>query len=158
VGVPALQSDYGVVTVFASQTFLGTLKIKITSDRAATFFVDKILITMNRQASSDILLDTISPDGINTIQISGYSGPSKVTVVPAGSTIGEVVTALPSNLAFLTVKDPLGNNAVWANGGAGNGIVVGLRFMSGAYDLGQIISVTTLVTAPANATITISTS
>ena len=86
---------------------------------------------MNRQAGSAILLDTISPDGVNVIQISGYSGPSNVAVVPAGSTMGEVVTTLPSNLAFLIVKDPLGNDAVWANGGAGNGIVVGLRFMSG---------------------------
>lgn len=157
-GVPTRQSDYGVVSVYASQTFMGTLKIKITSDRAAPFFVDRILITMNRQADTDILLDTISPDGTNIIQISGYSGPSKVTVVPAGSTIGEVITALPSNLAFLIVRDPLGNNAVWANGGAGNGIVVGLRFMSGAYNVGEIISVTALVTAPANATITITTS
>lgn len=156
-GVPTRQSDYGVVSVYASQTFMGTLKIKITSDRAAPFFVDRILVTMNRQAGSDILLDTISPDGINVIQISGYSGPSKVAVVPAGSTIGEVVTAFPSNLAFLIVRDPLGNNAVWANGGAGSGIVVGLRFMSGAYDVGEIISVTALVTAPANATITITT-
>lgn len=156
-GVPTRESDYGVVSVFASQTFMGTLKIKITSDRAAPFFVDRLLITVNRQAGSDILLDTISPDGVNVIQISGYSGPSKVAVVPAGSTIGEVITTIPSNLNFLIVKDPLGNNGVWANGGAGSGIIVGLRFMSGAYDVGEIISVTALVTAPANATITITT-
>lgn len=156
-GVPTRESDYGVVSVYASQTFMGTLKIKITSDRAAPFFVDRLLITMNRQAGSDILLDTISPDGVNVIQISGYSGPSKVAVVPAGSTIGEVITTIPSNLNFLIVRDPLGNNGVWGNGGAGSGIIVGLRFMSGAYDVGEIISVTALVTAPANATITITT-
>jgi len=46
---------------------------------------------------------------------------------------------LSGNLAFLIVRDPLGNHAVWANGEAGSGIVVGLRFMSGAYDTGEII-------------------
>ena len=40
-GVPTRQSDYGVASVFAGQTFMGTLKIKITSDRAAPFFVDQ---------------------------------------------------------------------------------------------------------------------
>ena len=156
-GMPSRQSDYGVVSVYASQTFMGTLKIKITSDRSAPYFVDRILILMNRQAGSDILLDSVSPDGVNTIQVSGYSGPSKVTVIPAGSTIGEVVSAFPSNLDFLIVKDPLGNNAIWANGGAGSGLVVGLRFMSGAYDVGETLSITALVTAPSNATITITT-
>lgn len=147
-------SQYGVVRVYASQTFMGNTKIRIVSDSAPPFFVDRIFIVLNRPADFDILLDSINIDGTGEIQFSGYSAAAKVVVVPAGLVVGEVTASIPSNLNFLLVKDPLGNSALSASGGPGNGVTVGLRFMSGAYDLGTKISATALVTAPANATIT----
>lgn len=150
---PARLSEYGVVRVYASNSFTGATKITITSDNAPPFFVERIYVFLNTRADSDILLDNIAIDGTPTIQISGYSGSTKVVVVPAGSTVGEVINSIPSNLDFLLVKDPLGNSALSAGGGAGNGIVAGLRFMSGAYSLGTTMYVITLVTALSDATI-----
>jgi hypothetical protein len=67
--------------------------------------------------------------------------------------IGEVTSSFPSNLQFLFSKDPLGNEALAVSGTLGNGLVVGLRSVSGGYNLGTTLSVIALVTASANATI-----
>jgi hypothetical protein len=150
---PSSLSEYGVVRVCASNSFTGVTKITVTSDNAAPFFVERIYVFLNTRADSDILLDNIVIDGTPTIQISGYSGSTKVVVVPAGFTVGEVINSIPSNLDFLLVRDPLGNSALSAGGGAGNGVVAGLRFMSAAYSLGTTVYVIALVTAVSDATI-----
>jgi len=152
-GTPTRLSEYGVVRVFASDSFTGVTKITIASDGAAPFFVERIYIILNARSDSDILLDNIAIDGTPTIQISGYSGSTKVVVVPAGFSVGEVINSIPNNLNFLLVRDPLGNDALSASGGAGNGIVAGLRFMSGAYSLGTTMYAIALVTTSSDATI-----
>jgi hypothetical protein len=128
--------------------------LNVCSDTLAPFFIARIFIFLNRPADSDILLDSINIDGTGVIQYYGYSSTSKVIVVPAGLVVGEVTTSIPSNLNFLLVKNPLGNDAPSASGGSGNGVVIGLRFMSGAYNLGTTISAIALVAAPANTMIT----
>ena len=152
-GTPTSLSEYGVVRVYASNSFTGVTKITVASDSAAPFFVERIYIILNTRSDSDILLDNIAIDGTPTIQISGYSGSTKVVVVPAGLSVGEVINSIPNNLNFLLAKDPLGNDALSASGGAGNGIVAGLRFMSGAYSLGTTMYAIALVTASSDATI-----
>lgn len=155
IDVPTRLSDYGVTRVYASENFMGSAKITIVSNGAGPFFIEKILLILDRAADVDVLLDTINIDGTGIIQISGYSSTSRVVVLPGGSLIGEVTSSFPSNLQFLFSKDPLGNEALAVSGASGNGLVVGLRSVSGEYNLGTTLSVIALVTAPANATISI---
>ena len=155
-GRPMPISQYGVVRIYATQTFTGNVKITIVSDSMAPFFVEKILVTVNRQADFDIILDNINIDGTGVIQVSGYSPTSRVVVVPSGFMIGEVISSLPPSLKILLSIDPLGNDAISVSGLQGNGLVVGLRYVSGAYNLGTIISATALITGPTNATIIMS--
>ncbi len=153
-GAPMLLTQYGVVRVYASIQFTGTAKILITSQGSSPFFVSRLTLFLNRPADFDILLDSINIDQMGAIQISGFLASSKVVVVPAGLTVGEVVTAMPNFLSFLMVKDPMGNDAIVANSGDGGGLVVGVRFMSGAYNAGTVITAVATVVAPANATVT----
>ncbi len=153
-GAPMPLTQYGVVRVYASIQFTGTAKILITSQGSSPFFVSRLTLFLNRPADFDILLDSIGIDQIGTIQISGFLASSKVVVVPAGLTVGEVVTAIPSFLSFLMVQDSMGNDAIVANSGDGGGLVVGVRFMSGAYNAGTVITAVATVVAPANATVT----
>jgi hypothetical protein len=152
-GAPTRLSEYGVTRVYASDNFMGSAKIAIVSDSAAPFFIEKILVILDHAADVDVLLDTVNIDGTGIIQISGYSSTSRVVVLPGGSLIGEVTSSFPTNLQFLFSKDPLGNEALAVSGTPGNGLVVGLRSVSGGYNLGTTLSVIALVTAPANATI-----
>jgi len=152
-GVPTRLSEYGVTRVYASGNFMGSAKITIVSDSAAPFFIEKILVIVDHPADVDLLLDTINIDGTGIIQISGYSSTSRVVVLPGGSSIGEVTSSFPSDLQFLLSKDPMGNEGVAVSGIPGNGLVVGLRSVSGGYNLGTTLSAIALVVAPANATV-----
>jgi hypothetical protein len=152
---PTTLGKYGVVRVYASNSFTGVTKITITSDIAAPFYVERIYVFLNTRSDSDILLDSIAIDWTPIIQISGFSGSTKVVVVSAGFTVGEVITSVPNNLHFLLVTDPVGNDALSASGGTGNGIVAALRFMSGAYSLGTTMHVIALVAASSDATVSI---
>jgi hypothetical protein len=158
VGAPTRLSEYGVTRVYASEDFLGSAKITIVSNGAAPFFVEKILVILDHAADVDVLLDTINIDGTGVIQISGYSSTSRVVVLPGGSLIGEVVASFPSSLQFLFSRDPLGNEALAASGTEGNGLAIGLRSVSGEYNLGTTLSVLALVIAPANDTISMTVS
>jgi hypothetical protein len=60
---------------------------------------------------------------------------------------------MPGFLSFLIVKDPMGNDAIVANSGDGGGLVVGIKFMTGAYNLGTTITSVATIVAPANATV-----
>ncbi len=153
-GAPMPLTQYGVVRVYASIQFTGTAKILIISQGSSPFFVSRLTLFLNRAADFDILLDSINIDQMGTIQISGFLASSKVVVVPAGLTAGDVVTAVPSFLNFLMMKDPMGNDAIVANSGNGGGLVVGVRFMSGSYGVGTVITAVATVVAPANATVT----
>ncbi len=152
-GAPMPLTQYGVVRVYASIQFTGTAKILVTSQGSSPFFVSRLTLFLNRAADFDILLDSISIDQMGTIQISGFLASSKVVVVPAGLTVGEVVSAMPSFLSFLVMKDPMGNDAIVANSGDGGGLVVGLRFMSGAFGAGTVITAVATVVAPSNSTV-----
>ena len=154
-GMPMPLSQYGVVRIYASQTFTGNARITIVSDSVAPFFVERLLLILNRAADFDILLDSINIDGTGTIQVSNYPGVPRVVLVSAGSMIGEVISSLPSSLQFLLSKDPLGNDAISVSGIQGNGLTVGLKFVTGAYNLGTTISTIALITAPTNSTVTI---
>ena len=151
--VPMPLSQYGIVRVYASTQFLGNSKITITSQGAGPFFVSRLVFTLNRAADFDILLDTISIDGTGVMQITGFSTSSKVVVVPAGLMVGDVISAIPPYLNFLLVKDPMGNDALVANGGS-EGVTIGVRFMSGAYNVGTTVSAIATVLAPSNSTVT----
>ena len=151
--VPMPLSQYGIVRVYASTQFLGNSKITITSQGTGPFFITRIVLVLNRAADFDILLDTINIDGTGVMQITGFSTSSKVVVVPAGLMVGDVISAIPPYLNFLLVKDPMGNDALIANGGS-NGVTIGVRFMSGAYNVGTTVSGIATVLAPSNSTVT----
>ena len=151
---PMPLSQYGVVRVYASIQFTGNAKIKITSQGSTPFFVSQLTLFLNRPADFDILLDTINVDGTVSIQVSGFLGSSKVVVVPAGLLVGDVLASMPNYLNFLLVKDPMGNDAIVANGGDDSGVIVGVRFLSGAYGGGTTISAIATIVAPTNATVT----
>lgn len=108
---------------------------------------------LNRPADTDILLDTINVDGTGAIQVSGYVSASKVVVVSAGLSFGDVVGSLPNSLSMLLVKDPMGNDAIVASGGDDSGVIIGIRFMSGAYGTGTTISAIATIVAPSNSTV-----
>lgn len=92
-------------------------------------------------------------DGTGEIQVSGYLAATKVVVVPAGLTFGDAVGAVPSALSMLLVKDPMGNDAIVATGGGGNGMIIGIRFLTGGIATGATVSAIATVVAPANETV-----
>jgi len=154
--LPIPVSQYGVVTVYSNEATpptLGTVKINVASNGYGTFFVTKLLVFMNNPQQSDLILSTLSIDGFYTITFSQFYGSPKVVIIPSGSTMGELVSSLPSYLAPILVKDPLGNMAIVMNGGVGNGLAVSLTF--GSQSGGGAVSAEGIVTAPSNNTITI---
>ena len=153
---PKLFSQYGVVRVYASTTFSNRLQITITSREAAPFFVSALTLFLNIPAASNIVLNTINVDGLGPIQVlgSGATSSSQVVIVTAGLTYGDVVQSLPSYLSFLIVKDPLGNNAIVANGGSGGGVVIGVGIQSGGYSGGATISAVATIVAPSDTIVT----
>jgi hypothetical protein len=154
-GVPVRLSDFGVVRVYASVQFLGNAKIKIVATGLGPFFIAKILVILNKPADADIVLDSISIDGTTSIPVSsGFPGANRVVIVAAGAVVGEIVGSLPDYLNILLTKDPLGNDAFAASCGEGNGMLLSVRYFSGTYYPGATISAIALVTAPANATVT----
>jgi hypothetical protein len=157
-GVPLPLSGYGIVSVSATGALQGTTTVEIHSDGSGVFFVVRVLIILNKPADSDVVLDSIKIDGTSSISISGYSAATKVVIVSAGNLVGELVTSMPSQLAFLVVKEPLGNAGIAVNGGDMNGLSFALRYWSGAYYLGTTITAIALVTAPADSTITMTVS
>jgi hypothetical protein len=147
-------SGYGVARISVTGTLQGTTSFAIHSDGSETFFVVRVLIILNKPADSDIVLDSINIDGTGIVQVSGYSAATKVVIVSAGNVVGELITSMPTQLAFLLVKEPLGNTGIAANGGDQNGFSFALRYWSSAYYPGTTITAIALVTAPINSTIT----
>ena len=152
---PTPLSGYGVVRVFASVLFTGTAKITVDSQGGSSpFFVSRLTLFLNRPADFDLLLDTINIDGTGPIQVSSYLPSSKVVVVASGLQVGDIVSSIPSYLGVFIVKDPMGNDALVANGGSG--VVIGVRFSSGGVGLGTTVSAIATIVAPTNSTVTIS--
>jgi hypothetical protein len=154
----AVLNQYGVVRVYSGVTFTGTTKITITSSGNGPFFVSKLTLFLNRPTDFDIVLDSVNIDGIGAIQVSGYSAATKVVIVPAGLTFGDVMTTFPSSLNMLMMKDPMGNDAIVASGGDGNGVVIGVRFFTGGYSLGTTLQIVATVVAPNGSSVTMTTS
>ena len=153
---PKLLSQYGVVRVYASATLGNRLQITITSREAAPFFVSALTLFLSTPAASNIVLNTINVDGMGAIQVSGVgaTSSSQVVVVTSGLTYGDVVQSMPSYLNFLIVKDPLGNNAIVADGGNGGGVVLGVGIQSGGYGGGATISAVATIVAPSDTIVT----
>lgn len=151
---PMPLSQYGVVRLYASVSFTGTATITINSQGLTPFFVSRLTLFLNRPADFDVLLDTINIDGTGPIQVSSYLPSSKVVVVASGLQVGDIVSSIPSYLGVLIVKDPMGNDALVANGGSG--VVIGIGFSSGGFGLGTTISAIATIVAPTNSTVTMS--
>lgn len=149
---PTPLSQYGIVRLYASVSFTGTAQITINSQGGLSpFFVVRLTLFLNRPADFDLLLYTINIDGTGAIQVSNYLPSSKVVIVPSGLQVGDVVSSVPSYLSVFIVKDPMGNDALIANGGSG--VVIGIQFSSGGSGLGTIVSAIATVVAPTNSTV-----
>ncbi len=149
---PMPLSEYGVVRLYASVLFTGTAKITINSQGGLSpFFVSRLTLFLNRPADFDVLLDTINIDGTGPIQVSSYLPSSKVVVVASGLQVGDIVNSIPNYLSVFIVKDPMGNDALVANGGSG--VVIGIRFSAGGVGLGTTVSAIATIVAPTNATV-----
>lgn len=155
-GPPKAFSQYGIVRIYASITFTGRAQITITSREAAPFFVSALTLFLSLPTTSNIIMNTINIDSTGAIQLSGSgSAPSsQVVVVPSGLTYGDIVQSMPTYLSFLMMKDPLGNNAIVANGGSTGGIVITLGFMTGGYGASTTITATATVVAPSDTVVT----
>lgn len=156
--LPIPLSQYGIVSVYASLGLsLGTIKIQVTSDGSGSFYVMKLLVFMNLAQQTDLTLYTVTIDGFYTVSLSQYYAPQnpKVVIIPAGYTMGEVVSSLPSYLSSLVVDvGPNGNPALLVNGGTGNGLTVQLQFATPTS--GGTIGAEAIAFAPANDTISVS--
>jgi len=152
---PKLLSQYGVVRVYASTSFNTRVQITITSREAAPFFVSGLTLFLSIPASSNIVLSSINVDSMGLIQVSGSGATSsQVVIVTSGSTYGDIVQSMPSYLSFLIVKDPLGNNAIIANGGGSGGVVIAVGILSGAYSGGATLSAVATILAPSDTIVT----
>ena len=151
---PMPLSQYGVVRLYASVQFTGTAKITINNQGFTPFFVSRLTLFLSSPADFDVLLDTINIDGTGPIQVSSFLPSSKVVVVASGLQVGDIVSSIPSYLSVFIVKDPMGNDALIANGGSG--VVIGIRFASGGIALGTTISAIATIVAPTNSTVTMS--
>ena len=157
-----------MVRIYSSVTFNGRAQITITSGQAAPFFVSALTLFLSSPTTSNIVLTTINIDNTGAIQLSGSgSAPStQVVVVPSGLTYGDIVQSMPNYLSFLMMKDPLGNNAIVANGGSGSdscgsvscGIVITIGFMTGGLGAQTTILAIATVVAPTSTTVTMTTS
>ena len=153
-GPPVQATSYGVITVYNSASFSGTITVRISTDSNGPFYVEKLLILLNAPVQADIVLSSISIDGAYVYTFNNYQQqPSRVLVVPSGSTIGDIITALPTYLSALLAKDPIGNIAMFASG-ATNGLAFGLTSPNGF--VGTTYGALAIVVAPSSATVTLS--
>ena len=153
-GPPVATTAYGVITVFNSSNFSGgTVTLRISMDSNGPFFVEKVLVFLNGPIQADILLASISIDGAFVYNFNNYfQQPTRVAVVPSGSTLGDIISSIPSYMSNLLTKDPIGNVAMFASG-ATNGLALGLTSPNGV--VGTTFSVLALVVAPTTATVTL---
>jgi len=144
-------SQYGVVRLYASVSFTGTARITISSDGLSPFFISRLTLFLNAPADLDVLLYSINLDGTGTMQVSSYLPSSKIVIVPSGLQVGDVISSIPSYLSVFIVKDPMGNDALIANGGSG--VVFGIQFSSGGSGVGTTVSAIATIVAPSNSTV-----
>lgn len=127
--------------------------MRISTDSSGPFFVEKILILLSAPIQADVLLASVSIDGAYVFSFNNYlSQPTRVVIVPSGSTIGDIISTFPSYMNSLQTKDPEGNLAMFASG-ATNGLALGLTSPNG--QIGTTFSVIALVVAPTTATVTL---
>ena len=145
----------------AFSTPSGVVTITLNSNGYGAFFVVKLLIFLNPSGQTDLIIDTINLNGY-TYTFTQYYGAPKVIVVPTGSTVGEVLSALSISLPtqlynLLVMKDPLDNQAIVLSGGTDTGLTLKLRpgGTGGGAGFGYISAVA-VVTAPSNNTISLS--
>jgi len=153
---PKALSQYGVARVYASTAFNGRATITITSREAAPFYVVRLTLFLANPAASQIILNSINIDATGAIQISGTTGSFQAVIVAAGLTYGDIVQSIPNYLSFLIVKDPLGDDAIVANGGSGGGIVIGIGVTAGAFANGATITAIATIVAPTDTVVSLS--
>jgi len=152
---PVPFSGFGLASVGAQAEMNGgTLNIQVSTSSDGPFYVEKLLLMLQTPSQSDIDLESVSVDGVYTYSFSAY-GATRAVVVPAGLTLGDVVTVLPSPLSFLLTKDPLGNSAVFASGGP-DGLSFGIAYSTPL--VGGAVTILALILAPTTTTITLTTS
>ena len=153
---PVAFSQYGVVRVYAITAFNGIATLTITSRQSAPFFISSLTLFLSNSLAQQIVLNTVNVDGTGPIQIYSQQGQTQVIIVPAGLTYGDIVQSIPSYLSFLLVKDPLGNEAIVANGGSTAGIALGIRTVAGAAPSGATMIAVATVEAPTSTIVTLS--
>lgn len=153
-GPPVATSAYGIITVFNSSNFSGgTVTVSISTDSSGPFYVEKVIIFLNAAVQGDILLSSISIDGVYVFNFNNYlQQPTRVVVVPSGSTLGDIISSVPSYMSTLLTKDPMGNMAMFASG-ATSGLSFGLTSSNGF--VATTFSALALVVAPTSTTVTI---
>jgi len=153
-GQPVATTSYGLITVFNSSNFAGgTVTVRISTDSSGPFYVEKAILFLNAPVQADIVLASISVDGAYIFNFNNYfQQPTRVVVLASGSTLGDIIASVPTYMSSLLVKDPLGNQAVFASG-ATNELAFGLTSPNGF--VGTTFSVLALVVAPSSATVTL---
>jgi predicted small integral membrane protein len=151
---PVSLTNYGVTDVYgAVQMSGGTTNIQIyTVGNNAPFFVEKILLMLQTPGQSDIVLQTVTINGVQSWSYATYNNQPRVTLVPQGTTMGDIISSLPSSLSLLMVKDPLGNQALFGSGET-SGLTFGIGYSTPL--VGGGVSVLALVVAPSNSTVTL---
>jgi len=150
---PVPISYYGVTTLSSLVSLgEGTVNIQIATNSGGPFFIEKLLLFLQNPAQSDIILNSISFGGLFTYSFNSYLA-AHIVVVPTGTTSGDIVSSLPSTLNFMSVKDPLGNKAIFASGTATNGLSFNIGYSTPL--VGGDVNILVLVVAPTNATVTL---
>jgi hypothetical protein len=152
---PVQFNSYGVTTVYGLAPMNGgTTNIQIyTTGSTGPFFVEKVLLMLQTPGQSDIVLQSVSINGVQSWSYSTFINQPRVLVLPQGTTMGDIISVLPSSLSPLMVKDPLGNQALFGSGDITNGLSFGIAYSTPL--VGGQVSVLALVVAPSNATVSL---
>ncbi len=155
VGTPIPFTEYGpvMISVNGSAPVGGRITLQITGDQNAVFFLTRLILIIGPAEASNLVLDSLNIDGTGTIAFSSYGVSSpKIVVVPAGSTSGESISALPSYADSFLLKDLAGNMGLAING-ADSGATFVFHFDTQTF--APTIVTIALVTAPSSDSITI---
>ena len=132
----------------------GITNIQIyTNGNSAPFFVLKVLLYLLTPGQSDIILQSVSLNGVQSWSYASYNNQPRVVIVPQGTTLGDIISVLPSSLSLLLVKDPLSQSQAIAGFGGTNGLTFGIGYAVPL--VGGQVAVMALVVAPTNSTVTL---
>ena len=153
---PVSLANYGVTDVYGvTQMTGGTTNIQIyTAGSNAPFFVEKVLLMLQTPGQSDIILQSVSINGVQSWSYGSYNNQPRVVIVAQGTTLGDIISVLPSSLSLLLVKDPLSQSQALFGSGETSGLTFGIAYSTPL--VGGQVSIMALVVAPTNSTVTLS--